>query len=226
MGARHLIAGLFVASAFFHLQGCFDSDDDLATGNSGSDADTDSDTDSDTDGDGDTDTNTYNDTDDGCDAGGNWYDPETGLCWQEPPSESDMSWHDALEHCEDLETGGFDDWRLPDIDELISTMRGCANGDETGDMSPSECAMIPAGCSSTDSCEGVDDCMYCSNLEGPGYGGCYWDPELSGECWRYWSASSRADDDSYAWEVVFYDGAVDHYEKGYDSYARCVRSGQ
>ena len=31
-----------------------------------------------------------------------------------------MEWREALAYCEDLEWGGFDDWRLPNIMELRS----------------------------------------------------------------------------------------------------------
>jgi hypothetical protein len=47
-------------------------------------------------------------------------DEVTGLVWAQNVSEASMSWKDANEYCEDLELGGYDDWRLPTVKELWS----------------------------------------------------------------------------------------------------------
>jgi hypothetical protein len=44
-------------------------------------------------------------------------DTVTGLMWQQGES-SQMSWEEALAYCEGLELGGYDDWRLPNYNEL------------------------------------------------------------------------------------------------------------
>jgi hypothetical protein len=51
-----------------------------------------------------------------------WYtvDHATALAWQHDEALVKMSWPEALAHCEDLELGGFDDWRLPNVRELQS----------------------------------------------------------------------------------------------------------
>ena len=45
-------------------------------------------------------------------------DTETGLMWQQ--DEAYMNWESALSYCENLELAGYNDWRLPNINELQS----------------------------------------------------------------------------------------------------------
>lgn len=47
-------------------------------------------------------------------------DNVTGLTWAQGLSESSMSWEDAVDYCENLTLGGYDDWRLPSLKELWS----------------------------------------------------------------------------------------------------------
>ena len=44
-------------------------------------------------------------------------DLRTGLCWHATPS-SAIDYRDAQRYCDSSDVGGFDDWRLPTIDEL------------------------------------------------------------------------------------------------------------
>ena len=60
-------------------------------------------------------TQSYHDNDDGTVT-----DLNTGLMWQQTPDFTRMSFDEAKEYCENLETGGYDDWRLPSIKELYS----------------------------------------------------------------------------------------------------------
>jgi hypothetical protein len=46
-------------------------------------------------------------------------DLTTGLTWQQD-SVQGIPWKDALAYCRDLNLGGYSDWRLPDVNELIS----------------------------------------------------------------------------------------------------------
>ncbi len=46
-----------------------------------------------------------------------------GKMWQNPPSQKRFTWDKAVAYCEELTLGGYDDWRLPDRDEL----RGLGN---------------------------------------------------------------------------------------------------
>ena len=47
-------------------------------------------------------------------------DNVTGLIWTQDLSSYSMSWSDANDYCESLETGGYTDWRLPTVKELWS----------------------------------------------------------------------------------------------------------
>jgi hypothetical protein len=44
----------------------------------------------------------------------------TGIIWTRYPAEERLSWYDALAYCEFLTLEGYDDWQLPDINELRS----------------------------------------------------------------------------------------------------------
>jgi hypothetical protein len=45
-------------------------------------------------------------------------DNSTGLQWQDNNVGVTMSWQSAIDTCEALTLGGFDDWRLPNVNEL------------------------------------------------------------------------------------------------------------
>ncbi|MDQ7046626.1 MAG: DUF1566 domain-containing protein [Sulfurovum sp.] len=41
-----------------------------------------------------------------------------GLMWQKETVEEKMNWNDAMEYAKNLRLGGYDDWRLPTIEEF------------------------------------------------------------------------------------------------------------
>jgi hypothetical protein len=184
------------------LSSCSGDDDDADAG----DADTDSDSD------------TYPELAE-CAGGGGAYDPESDLCWQDPPADGETDWQAAVDSCDGLSLGGDGDWRLPTISELRTLIRGCAATETGGD------------CYVNDECLEwlcwADSCDGCGDLGGPAADGCYWNPALTGTCdsW-YWSSGSYADDEAYAWGVYFYSGVVSTGLKSGAGSARCVRSGQ
>jgi hypothetical protein len=106
---------------------------------------------------------------------GGMLDPETGLCWQVPWAEERMLWLDAIDYCDGLELAGYDDWYLPDIEELITLIRGCANTEPGGVCE----ASVEVSC--YDWCDDYKlfECAF--NSVGPGLNGCFWD-EAMGEC--------------------------------------------
>jgi len=63
-------------------------------------------------------------------------DDNTGLNWQRKLPDKKHSWHDAFTYCKDLDYGDFNDWRLPNYNELWTlTDFGNANSpaiDQTG----------------------------------------------------------------------------------------------
>lgn len=50
------------------------------------------------------------------------YDPTTKLMWQDNSEVKNnaKNWQDAMSYCDNLTLGGYSDWRLPDIKELLS----------------------------------------------------------------------------------------------------------
>lgn len=48
------------------------------------------------------------------------FDLATGLVWQRSPDGIKRNWEEALAYCEDLVIDNYEDWRLPNIRELLS----------------------------------------------------------------------------------------------------------
>jgi formylglycine-generating enzyme required for sulfatase activity len=156
----------------------------------------------------------------GAAAGGEFCDPTSGLCWQDPPAPTSMSWDDAIAYCRRLALAGHGagEWHLPTIDELRSLIRGCPATEPRGTCAVTDPSCLGAGC-------WTEVCSGCSRNGGPGAGGCYWPEGLAGSCSWYWSSSSYAGSASYAWYVYFNYGGVHFYGKTYTHYVRCVRRG-
>jgi len=155
---------------------------------------------------------------------GGLYDPTSGLCWQEPPTDFEVSRADAIAYCDTLSLGGYGAgaWHLPTINELRSLIRGCP-GTETGGV----CPITDSNLSGyyTSGCEG------CTEDAGPGAGGNYWPAEITDTSIFYeWYRSSSPLDGSpsNAWWVNFSTGEVDqdyHFPILVAMYVRCVRPG-
>jgi len=47
-------------------------------------------------------------------------DTKTGLMWQKETAPRTYTWQEAVEYCKNLTLAGYDDWRLPTIEELFS----------------------------------------------------------------------------------------------------------
>jgi hypothetical protein len=47
-------------------------------------------------------------------------DSSTGLVWQDNLIPEKQNWENAINYCEELNLGGFNDWRLPNKRELFS----------------------------------------------------------------------------------------------------------
>ena len=141
-------------------------------------------------------------------------DEGSGLAWQQAPSGQVFTWAEARYYCDELVLDAEEDWRLPDLDDLRTLIRECP-------------ASAPGGaCAATDAClepRCAERCTGCTWNQGPGEGGCYWPPELHGNCWSYWSRSNLAGSVTDAWLVVF-DSAKLEFKAADDlGQARCVR---
>jgi hypothetical protein len=47
-----------------------------------------------------------------------WTDPDTGLMWTKNDNGSNVNWNQATDYCTKLQLAGYNDWRLPTIEEL------------------------------------------------------------------------------------------------------------
>lgn len=146
-----------------------------------------------------------------------WFDSTSGLTWQRMPPNLGRTWAEATTYCASLVMDGSTDWRLPTISELRTLVRDCV-------------VSVPGGgCGVTDSCLADSchtGCGVCTDLQGPGPGGCYWDACVRGDCSAstYWSASTmEAPFDYNAYGVFYESGYVGYGDKSNSNYVRCVR---
>jgi len=134
-------------------------------------------------------------------------DNRTGLVWEKLARDgsiheysTEYTWHTAATKIAALNGGGgfagYTDWRLPNISELQSL----AN---FGAMAPAVDAPFHTGCIAA--CT-VTTCS-CTQFS------------------RYWSATSRQDNPTFAWNVSFTHGVVEFSDKTGNYYVRAVRSG-
>ena len=65
-------------------------------------------------------------------------DNNTGLMWQQTPESEKMTYDEAVEYVENLELGGYTDWRLPTIKESFSlaNMDGQLNASDISESVP------------------------------------------------------------------------------------------
>ena len=139
-----------------------------------------------------------------------------------------MKLSEALAYCNNLVLGGYFDWRLPNMDEQRSLVRGCSP------IEPGGACGVTAGCLAF-SCDESSSCNDngCSKGQGPAvsYNGYYWPTEMEAEppgtygTSVYWSSSKVQDGPQY-WYVNYWGGAVLYHtvssasDKGV---VRCVR---
>jgi Protein of unknown function (DUF1566) len=59
------------------------------------------------------------------------FDALTGLLWKQDPHSSYLTWDEAITHAENLEYGGFTDWRLPNRNEMRSLVSYGTSSNDT-----------------------------------------------------------------------------------------------
>ncbi len=183
------------------------SDDDDASSDTSGDAD-------DADSDSSTETDTVTDTvGEWCDG---WYDPTTGLCWEEPMVFEYPHGLVSFRRCTAM--GGS--WRLPTISEMRTLIRpGNAAGDCANNVPEGSCLAHDPDCLDYTSCK--VGCGECEQSGGPN-DGCYWPEELSGPCIYHWSGSPTTTEGA-AWLVDYSTGELIAFQKSSNYDARCVK---
>ena len=127
------------------------------------------------------------------------------LMWQKETLE-EMTWYDAMEYAKNLRLGGYDDWRLPTIEELEEVVSSCGG--------------INIKCVDDDWGEMID-----KNEANKSYQECYKSKGFTSS--YYWSSTASAYYSPNVWVVSFYDGSSNYYyKKENELYVRCVRAGQ
>jgi len=160
-------------------------------------------------------------------------DPESGLTWSDISS-SYISWtetdssgtvtYPAKEHCEGLEEDGFDDWRLPNIDELRTLL--------IADRIKTNCKVSEtAECLSYADCWSCSECTETATQSSESNACAIWDysaediySKLGDKKINLWSSSLLSDKPKNVWYIDFDYGAVDNLPQVNEGvYVRCVR---
>ncbi len=126
------------------------------------------------------------------------------LMWEKETQER-MSWHDGMEYAKNLRLGGYDNWRLPTIEELGEVVTLCGGVF----VSPADDNRI----------EKLDE-----NAVNETYQSNYKAKDFVAN--HYWSSTTYAGNTSLAWGVHFYNGYQSIGSKSSSYYVRCVRAGQ
>jgi hypothetical protein len=138
------------------------------------------------------------------------------LIWSDRSSNK-MNWNSAKQYCENLSEGGFTDWRLPNIDELRTTIRNCSKTEPGGECKVSE----KHGHLSINDWQPSGSCHCEIRKNNGGYYSKLGDDD---NIWL-WSSSTSSDHSDSAWPVGFVDGYVNgSYDKSSSFYVRCVRT--
>ncbi len=130
------------------------------------------------------------------------------LIWSDRSSNK-MNWSSAKQYCEDLTEGGFDDWRLPTISELKTTIQNCQSGGSS--------------CRVSDSCLSSDCRSKSCYCDGRSNNGGYYSKLGDDDKVWLWSSSTQSDRPDGAWLVGFSEGYVANGHKSSLNYVRCVR---
>ncbi len=136
-------------------------------------------------------------------ADGTVTDGKTGLIWQDGYSDNDgnikmTSWNNAISYCNNLDALGYDDWRLPNINELVS-ITDITKGTEPKTGGGKKRAISTV----------FDHSLF---------------SDLTNSPW-FWSSTTNATSTAKAWGVCFLDGHISPHDKvEIHRHVRCVRN--
>ena len=143
-----------------------------------------------------------------------------GLQWTQS-SDSNKNAADTENYCDGLNTGGFQDWRLPSILELRSLAVGCSNlptasfygtGVPPDVYEPGMCCRIAdESCLSSSCLPNSEYQNWCTCLTQPGWAdGCFWEKDIwEGDCrTAFRSASAVGDMPGHHWALHYGDITV------------------
>ena len=116
-----------------------------------------------------------------------------------------FNWSSAKLYCENSLEGGYDDWRLPNIDELRGVVKSCEGAVTGGACAVGESCLIST-CRSED-CACDSSTVYSVFID---------EDEL-------WSTSELSDDTEKAWFIDFHIPDINYSAKSELKHVRCVR---
>ncbi len=146
-------------------------------------------------------------------------DDATGLAWELVPQGGNPNVAEAIAYCDALTLLGSGGWRLPSVDELRSLIGGCPDTGSRG-----ACGLTD-DCASTDCRDDACDGCIDAPGEGPAAFGCYWNPNLRGDCGGYWSITTPGG--GLSWLVDFDDATIRQRDASLPAgLVRCVASVQ
>lgn len=135
----------------------------------------------------------------------------SSLYWSKR-SRDKMNWNAAVKYCQNLNEGGYSDWRLPTISELRTTIKNCSDSQSGG------------SCRVSDNCLGSNCWSYDCRCEYRENNGGYYSKLGDDDKVWLWSSSVLSDGPSYRWYVDFVSGYVGYiYYVDFNLYVRCVR---
>ena len=131
------------------------------------------------------------------------------LMWQKK-TQYKMEWDAAMEYAKNLRLGGYDDWRLPTLEELELVVKRC--GGINVELADDDWEAITN--------KNIANVLYQENYEAKGFA-----PDV------YWSSTTYNGTSGNALYVSFYngsqyDGDQHYYNMSISPYVRCVRERQ
>lgn len=151
-------------------------------------------------------------------------DSSSGLIWSDLSSQT-MTWDDAVSYCTNLKIKNFNDWKLPNIDELRTLIKDRRTASK-GTCKISE----KSECLSKKSCWEKRDCAEACFTKYDELCETYSDGRYSkvGDDSKLWSFSSLSENSNNAWFVRFSSGIIDISQKNNSKICkvRCVRKDQ